>query len=127
VLAYNCGFEKSVIQKLAELYPEQSEHLMDIHDNALDLMIPFQKKHYYTREMQGSYSLKKVLPALVPDSSYEGMEIADGRQASSQYIELGSIDNIDEKETIKSDLLKYCKQDTQSMVDVLECLKKVVI
>jgi hypothetical protein len=127
VLAYNCGFEKSVIQKLAELYPEHSEHLMDIHDNALDLMIPFQKKHYYTREMQGSYSLKKVLPALVPDSSYEGMEIADGRQASSQYIELGSIDNIDKKETIKSDLLKYCKQDTHSMVDVLECLKKVVI
>jgi hypothetical protein len=127
VLAYNGGFEKSVIQKLAEIFPEYSEHLMDVHDNVLDLMLPFQRKHYYTREMQGSYSIKKVLPALVPDSSYDGMEIADGRQASSRYAELSFVDCSIEKEKIRGDLLKYCKQDTQSMVDVLECLKKVVI
>jgi hypothetical protein len=63
----------------------------------------------------------------VPNYLYEWIEMADDRQASSQYIELGSIDNMDEKEMIKSDLLKYCKQDTQSMVDLFECLKKVVI
>ena len=127
VIAYNSGFEKSVIQKLAELLPDYSEHLMDIHKNALDLMLPFQKKHYYTREMQGSHSIKKILPALVPDSSYDGMEIADGRQASSRYAELSFVDCSIEKEKIRCDLLKYCKQDTQSMVDVLECLKKVAI
>jgi hypothetical protein len=77
--------------------------------------------------MQGSYSIKKVLPALVPDSSYDGMEIADGRQASSRYAELSFVDCSIEKEKIRCDLLKYCKQDTQSMVDVLECLKKVAI
>jgi hypothetical protein len=127
VLAYNSGFEKSVIQKLAELFPEYSEHLMDIHKNVLDLMLPFQKKHYYTREMQGSHSIKKILPALVPDSSYDGMEIADGRQASSRYVELSFVVCSNERDRIKGDLLKYCKQDTQSMVDVLECLKKVAI
>ena len=77
--------------------------------------------------MLGSYSIKKILPALAPNFLYEGMEIADGRQAISQYIELGYISNIDKKETIKSDLFKYCKQDTHSMVDVLECLKKDAI
>ena len=55
------------------------------------------------------------------------LHICDGRQASSKYIELDLIDNIDEKETVKYDLLKYCKQNTRRMVDVLECLKKVAI
>ncbi len=40
---------------------------MNIHDNIKDLMIPFQRKYYYTKEMRGSYSLKAVLSALYPN------------------------------------------------------------
>ena len=60
--AYNMGFEKGRIRGLAELYPDLAEHLMNIHDHIQDLMIPFQRKYYYTRAMQGSYSIKYVLP-----------------------------------------------------------------
>lgn len=42
--AYNMGFEKGRIRGLAEIFPDLSEHLMNIHDNIVDLMIPFQKK-----------------------------------------------------------------------------------
>ncbi len=42
VLAYNMGFEKGVIRKLASEYEVLSPHLLDIHDNIKDLMIPFQ-------------------------------------------------------------------------------------
>ena len=41
---YNMGFEKGRIRGLAEIFPDLSEHLMNIHDNIVDLMIPFQKK-----------------------------------------------------------------------------------
>lgn len=64
-LAYNMGFEKGVIKRLAEIYPDLSDHLMNIHDNMHDLMVPFQQ-HYYSKELQGSYSIKYVLPAVCP-------------------------------------------------------------
>ena len=47
-LAYNMMFEKMVIKKLAQTFPDLSNHLMNIHDNIKDLMIPFKNRDYYT-------------------------------------------------------------------------------
>jgi hypothetical protein len=127
VLVYNCSFEKSVIQDLAKQFPDCSNHLMSIHDNIIDLMIPFQKKYYYKKEMKGRYSIKVVLPALTRDSSYSKMGINEGMEASNNYKNLSSITSLVEKEKIKEDLKVYCKQDTQSMIEVLEFLKSVVL
>ena len=126
VLVYNQWFEKSVIEELANQFSQYSDHLLDIHGNILDLMIPFQRKHYYTKEMKGRYSIKVVLPALMSDSSYSNIEINDGMEASNSYKNLPSINDKVEKDKIKEDLKIYCKQDTQSMVDLLVCLKKKV-
>lgn len=65
-LAYNMSFERRVILGLSEIFPDLAEHLLNIRENMHDLMIPFQKQHYYTEAMQGSYSIKYVLPALCP-------------------------------------------------------------
>ena len=87
VTAYNMGFEKSVIRELAELFEDLSDKLMNIHDNIKDLMIPFQKRWYYTKEMEGSYSIKAVLPALYPndpDLNYHNLPgVQNGDEASS--------------------------------------------
>ncbi len=93
----------------------------------MDLMVPFQKKHYYKKEMKGRYSIKAVLPALTSDSPYSKMGINEGMEASNNYKNLPSITDLAKREEIKKDLKVYCKQDTQSMVDVLECLKTVVL
>jgi len=66
--AYNMGFEKGVIRKLASEYEAYSSHLLAIQDNIKDLMIPFQQKHYVAPSMNGSYSIKYVLPVLVPET-----------------------------------------------------------
>ena len=50
-----------------------------------DLMIPFQQKWYYTPEMRGSYSIKYVLPALVPELSYNDLDIKEGGTASNTF------------------------------------------
>jgi len=125
VLAYNMSFEKVVIKKLALEYAYLSIHLMAIQDNIKDLMTPFQQKHYVTPEMQGSYSIKYVLPALVPEmaEAYKELEgVQNGSEAMSAFSHMSKLDD-EEKERVRRGLLKYCKLDTLAMVRVLEKLK----
>lgn len=128
VLAYNMGFEKGRIAKLAELYPSMSEHLMNIHDHIQDLMIPFQKKHYYNKAMQGSYSIKYVLPALFqgdPELDYHNLEeVHNGGEASATFMAMHDM-TPDELEASRKNLLKYCELDTYAMVKIWQRLKEI--
>jgi hypothetical protein len=127
VLAYNMGFEKGVIRKLSELFPPLGHKLMMIHDNIKDLMTPFQKKHYYVPSMRGSYSIKYVMPALVPEmeQAYKNLDgIHNGGEAMNAYASLHLIEDESERQKIRKSLLEYCKLDTLSMVKVLEKLKE---
>ncbi|GIT97991.1 DUF2779 domain-containing protein [Sulfurovum sp. TSL1] len=127
VLAYNMGFEKGVIQKLASEYEALSEHLLEIHANIKDLMTPFQQKHYVTPSMNGSYSIKYVLPALVPEmqQAYKELDgVQNGGEAMQAFANLSKLDET-EKEKMRNALLEYCKLDTLAMVKVLETLRAV--
>ena len=127
VLAYNMGFEKGVIRRLAANYPQISSELMAIHDNIKDLMAPFASKSYYHPKMQGSYSIKYVLPALVPEfeSAYKDLNlIHHGGEAMQAYENMTRM-SADEREAYKKALLAYCKLDTLAMVKVLEKLREV--
>ncbi|MEE1284024.1 MAG: DUF2779 domain-containing protein, partial [Acutalibacteraceae bacterium] len=123
--AYNMNFEKNVIKKLAEIYPDLSSHLMNIHNSIQDLMIPFSKKYYYLPEMQGSYSIKYVLPALYPDDpslDYHNLEgIQKGDQAARAFSAMKRMTPEEVAETRKQ-LLAYCKLDTFAMVKLWEKL-----
>jgi len=77
IVVFNKAFEVTRLKEIARDFPKYSEPTHSIIERIVDLMIPFQKKWYYTPEMQGSYSIKKVLPALVPELSYDGLDIAD--------------------------------------------------
>lgn len=124
VLAYNMTFEKMVINNLAEQFPTYADRLMNIHDNMLDLMAPFRSKYYYTKAMQGSYSIKYILPALIPGMSYEGMAICNGGEAMNAYATLHLVKDEAVVARIRKDLLEYCKLDTLAMVFILDKLKK---
>lgn len=87
-------------------------------------MIPFQKKHYYTKEMKGRHTIKKVLLVLLPDLTYEGMAIGSGGEAMNIYATLHLLKDKEEVEQIRKDLLEYCKLDTYAMVKLLEKLKE---
>lgn len=127
ILAYNMGFEKGVIKALAQTFPHLSEPLMALHENIKDLMHPFQNKHYYHPKMQGSYSIKSVLPALVPEmeNAYKDLNlIHHGGEAMQAFGALSKMDELT-KEAYRNALLAYCKLDTLAMVKVLEKLKEV--
>ena len=74
ILVYNIGFERGKLNDLIDVFPEYSNELLGIVNRLKDLMIPFQQKWYYTPEMKGSYSIKYILPALVPELSYNDLE-----------------------------------------------------
>ncbi|MCG3660892.1 DUF2779 domain-containing protein [Aliarcobacter butzleri] len=127
VLAYNMSFEKGVIKRLATLFEEFSEHLLSINENMQDLMVPFQKKWYVTPHMNGSYSIKYVLPALVPEfeKAYKELDgVQNGSQAMNAFVNLSKLSE-EEKQKLRKSLLEYCKLDTLAMVKILENLRKI--
>lgn len=129
VLAYSAGFEKGRIRELAELFPDLSDHLMNIHGSVKDLAEPFRKGYYYCREMGGSYSIKTVLPALFPNEpelDYSALNlIHNGGDAMAAFSTLHEKPAEDIAE-IRAALLAYCRLDTLAMVRILDKLYEIV-
>lgn len=125
VLAYNAAFEKRVMKELGECLPGLRKRLKAIAEGMVDLMEPFKRRDVYQWKMDGSYSLKSVLPALVPGMTYDGMEIRDGAMASEAYFRLASVSDPGELSRLRQALLEYCGQDTLGMVRLLEKLRSL--
>ena len=129
VLAYNMKFEKMVIKDLVKVFEDLREHLMKIYDNMQDLMIPFYERMYYCKELQGSYSIKYVLPALFPNDEqldYHKLPVVhNGSEAMSVFATL-HLKSKEEQEFIRKGLLEYCKLDTLAMVKIWEKLKEII-
>lgn len=127
VTAYSMRFEKSVIKSLAGLFPDLADRLMNICDHIHDLMTPFQKQYYYSAAMQGSCSIKAVLPALYPDDpemDYHRLEgVHNGTEASAAFVGMKG-KTPEEVSEIRQQLLKYCGLDTYAMVKVLRKLRE---
>lgn len=128
IVAYNSNFEKMCIKGLAELYPDLAEHLMNLHANFVDLMIPFENKSYYNKAMAGSYSIKFVLPALFPhdpELDYHNLKgVQNGMEASNTFALMSDMDK-DELERYRGYLLKYCQLDTYAMVKIWQKLLEI--
>jgi predicted RecB family nuclease len=125
VVAYNMTFEETVLRSLANRFPDLAPHLMSIHDNLQDLMAPFRKGYYYNRDMQGSYSLKYVLLALItddPELDYAGLDVRNGSEAMDAFASLHE-KTPEEIEAVRAALLAYCHLDTLAMVRIWEKLR----
>jgi hypothetical protein len=126
ILVYNIGFERGKLNELAEVFPQFSADIEKITERIKDLMLPFQKRWYYTPQMKGSYSIKKVLPALVPKLSYDNLNISEGGTASNTFAAMVSGTFEGNAEQTRTDLLAYCKLDTFAMVKIVEKLKTII-
>jgi len=117
VFVYNAGFEKARISELAERYPHLSEPLLAINPRVVDLL-PIARERYYHPSQQGSWSIKKVLPAVVPELRYDALDgVQDGGMAMGAFLECIRPDtSAARKAQIEQQLLAYCKLDTYAMV-----------
>ena len=115
------GFERGVINRFIELFPELAEPLTAITDRLYDLH-PVTRKNYYHPDMLGSWSIKAVLPALAPHMRYSDLEgIKEGMGASEGYLEAIGLDASPERKAeLAEQLLRYCKFDTEAMVEIVQ-------
>lgn len=120
IIVYNKSFEITRLKEIARDFPDYADDIEERIDRIKDLMLPFQKKYYYKPEMMGSYSIKNVLPALVPELSYDGMTVADGGMAMIAYESLLYETDPDKINAIRKNLLEYCRMDTYAMVRIWE-------
>ena len=123
VIAYNMAFEKRVLRELGEFLPKLRKRLNAVIDGMIDLMEPFKRRDIYHWRMNGSYSLKSVLPVLVPEMTYEDLEISDGAMASEAYFTMETIADPVELSRLRKALLEYCRQDTLGLVRLLEKMR----
>ena len=127
ILTYNMTFEKKVLEGLAAQYPKHKKTIEKWIDNIRDLIVPFRQRDIYFWKFKGSYSIKHVLPVLVPQLSYDGLEIADGGAAMEAYHQMcAAKDNPEELSQIRDHLLAYCKLDTLAMVRILDALSELI-
>ena len=129
-LAYNKAFECTRIKEMADSFPDLAEHLMNIHDNIVDLMVPFQKGAYYLPIMGGSFSIKVVLPSLFPNDpalDYHNLKggVHNGSEAMTVFPQIAQMET-EQQEMTRRALLDYCCLDTLAMVKIWERLLEIV-
>lgn len=123
IIVYNQSFEKRIIRELAAMFPDLSERLLALNERIFDLL-PLVRRHYYHPAMKGSWSIKNVLPCLVPELNYAQIgQVQDGTQAQAAYLDIINVDTPGtDKAALTRDLREYCRLDTYAMVGIAEAL-----
>ena len=125
IVVYNKSFEEGVLKGLGGAFPEYATWVGSLCDRMVDLLAPFRSFYYYHPGQRGSASLKSVLPVLT-GKGYEGLDIADGEDASLAFLEATYGDISDEmRNKIREDLQKYCGLDSEGMVWIIDRLKEL--
>jgi hypothetical protein len=125
VLVYSKGFEATRLKELVREHPQYEEAVGNVLDRMVDLMSPFQKRHYRLPEMQGRYTIKLVLPALIPELKYDDLVIGNGGDASAAFFNLSNETQEEKITATREALLEYCGLDTLAMVKILGKLLQV--
>lgn len=123
IVAYYGAFESARIKELADFSPADADALLTLNERIVD-PLPIIRENVYDNQFMGSFSLKKVAPALLgAEQSYKGMTVEDGGAAQRAYAEMVSPHTPKiKKEALKQGLLEYCKKDTLVMVDLAKWL-----
>jgi hypothetical protein len=119
IFVYNAGFEGSRLSELGARFPSTALALRALRDRLVDLL-PIAESRYYHPSQQGSWSIKKLLPAIAPELAYQELDgVQDGGMAMEAYLEAtDSITGPERAATINHQLVEYCKLDTLAMVKV---------
>ncbi len=117
-------YEQGVLRRLAESLPHLALELRALIARLVDLL-PVIRENVYLPAFHGSYSIKKVLPALVPGFDYSLLQVQDGNQAGVAFARMLDESDPIARQAIRNDLHTYCEQDTLAMVKILEALRSI--
>ena len=120
VMVYT-AYEKRVLRELGERYPDLEPGLDAIVGRLVDLH-PIAKQHYEHPAMQGSWSLKRILPTIGADVDYTELEeVRDGQAAQAAYLEAIHADTPPgRRAALEAALIAYCRLDSLALVRLVE-------
>jgi predicted RecB family nuclease len=123
---YYSPFEVQRVNELAAAEISGGEELKQIMDTRSVDILKVLRAHVYLEGFNGSFSIKKALPALTQNGfSYEGLAIKDGDMAMTEWLRLIRTEDSTEKQTIAKNLINYCEMDTIAMVEVYKGLLRL--
>jgi len=127
VIVWNKAFEMAMNREMAKLCPRHALFLEELNARIYDLGDMVNQGYYLHPGFKGSWSIKKVLPVMVPDLSYDRDAIDRGDQASVAWCNLcfGLLCE-EEKAQLTQELLQYCELDTLAMVRIFEVFRGMV-
>lgn len=119
------SFEAARIRELAAAFPSLSTDLLGLLESRVVDLLQLVRKHCYHPEFHGSFTIKSVLPALVPDLDYDDLDITDGGMASVAYAEMRRPETTPERrDFLKKSLLEYCRRDTEAEFRLFSVLSR---
>jgi hypothetical protein len=117
IIVYS-NFEKTMLSGLKKRFVDLSEQIDSIIHRLIDLKIILEK-NYYHPGFFGSYSIKSVLPVLLPNMSYASLDIKNGDEAIAAFVSMAKKKLFETQVTaLRQQLLAYCCQDTFAMVEL---------
>jgi hypothetical protein len=124
VLVYG-DYESKCLAALSRHLPDLAEALDGIRQRLLDLL-PLMRDHYYHPSMGKSWSLKSVLPTVIPSLGYGDLgDVADGMAAQDAYLEaIDPATKPSRRAELKTALKRYCERDTLGLVELVRVLAK---
>lgn len=125
IVSWHKSFENKQNKEMGILYPDKDDFLKNVTERTIDLEDVF-KGGYVDIAFGGSTSIKKVLPVIVPDLTYDDMEVANGTDAMEAFTRILYMPDGVERKKLRHDMLEYCKLDTLAMVKIFEKMEKLI-
>jgi hypothetical protein len=125
LVVYNARFERGVLHELARLLPGEEVALRGMIGRLWDQLDVF-RNDYLDPAFEGSNSIKRVLPVLAPELSYDDLAVQRGDQAQAVWRALLQTKNRARREELAANLRAYCHRDTLAMVAIHCALERLV-
>jgi hypothetical protein len=127
IIVYDKTLESQILYSLGREFKRYGERLHGAIRRIVDFIEIFKSGAVYIKEMNGSISLKSVLPAMYPnvkELSYSDLSgVHDGAEAPRTYLKMRDMSKT-EREEARENLLAYCGLDTMATVKIYEYLVK---
>ncbi len=120
IVSWHASFEKTQNRTMAAMFPDKATFLENVNDRMVDLEDVF-KTAYVNASFDGSTSIKKVLPVVCPELSYDDLDVHDGASAMEAWERMVGAEG-EEQNQVASSLSAYCERDTLAMVAIYRFL-----
>lgn len=126
ILVWNKTYEKSRNEEMAQLdeFSKFKDVLLEMVDNFVDLMVPFRERIITPWKANGSYSLKPITEAMIPNLQYYDLKVHNGTEAAEKFLEMHKMKATD-KTKCEQALKQYNNQDTYGPLKILEKMFRI--